>query len=174
MERWKIKIVTRHKTRLGSWAEHRHLKDKAKQLIGKRQGGATLLIPSSILPPSPILWTRVSPHLSRMLPLFNSILRSGSRVGTASFPSFAFTTSTRTLSFASSFGWTTSLEKEDKRHNPNNIPIHAAHLDLADSRPELLSAAMLSALSKSTSSSVDWIPIFNLFRGSNMDHMELN
>ena len=34
------------------------------------------------------LWTRVSPHLSLILPLFNSILRSGSLVGTASLPSF--------------------------------------------------------------------------------------
>ena len=100
-----MRVFTRHKACLGSWAEHCHLKTKQNINLQKvEQLFATLLTPSSILPPSPILWTRVRPHLSRMLPLFNSILRSGSRVGTASFPSFTFTTSTLALTRTSSFG----------------------------------------------------------------------
>merc|ERR1719260_99029 len=49
----------------------------------------TLLTASSSLPPSS-LYTRLSPHLSLMLPLFSSFLTSGSRVVVFSLPSLTF------------------------------------------------------------------------------------
>ena len=115
---------------------------------------------SPLVPHTPPLQLHLEVRLPgghRLLALFHLIQI---QIQMSSLPSFTFTTSTLALTLASSFGWTTNLESKKHSHQRQAT---SSHLDLTASWLGFLRAAM-SALSKFTSSKVDWIPIFNLFR----------